>query len=94
MSGKRFNSRGVMIVLLALSLVGAGCATTGSQNAQYKPHKPQMITANGPEEVGECPLAHKFNRGFDLSNESAGALTAVGRLLGLPGSSANFSWKP
>jgi hypothetical protein len=55
MSGKRFNSRGVMIVLLALSLVGAGCATTGSQNAQYKPHKPQMITGDEEREGIKLP---------------------------------------
>jgi len=63
MSAKRFSSLGAMIVLLSLSLVGGGCATTSSQNVRYKPHKPQMITASGPEEVGECPIAHKFNRG-------------------------------
>jgi len=94
MSAKRFTSLGVMILLLAIALIGGGCATTSSQNAQYKPHKPQMITASGPEEVDESEFMHKFNRGFDLSNESAGALTALGRLLGLPGGSSSYSWKP
>lgn len=82
-----------MIVLLAMLLVGGGCATT-SQNALYKPHKPQMITAAGPEEVDENALAHTFGRGFDLSDEAASALTSFGRLLGLPTTSQCYSWKP
>jgi hypothetical protein len=95
MSAKRSNSLGVMIVLLAVSLAGGGCATTSSQNAQYKPHKPQMITANGPEEVGECPFVHKFNHGFDLSDEVADSVPFVivaVCLKGLCGS--GISWKP
>jgi hypothetical protein len=95
MSAKQFISLGVMIVLLATALLGGGCATSSSQNAQYKPHKPQMITANGPEEVGECPFAHKFNRGFNLPDEAVNnwpfAIVAV-CLRGLCGSGT--SWKP
>jgi len=33
MSAKRFNSPGVMIVLLVIASIGGGCATTSSQNA-------------------------------------------------------------
>jgi hypothetical protein len=78
MSAKRFNSRGAMIVLLAVSLIATGCATTSSQNAQYKPHKPQMITANGPEEVGENALAHTVSHGFDLSDGAANVIAILG----------------
>jgi hypothetical protein len=95
MSAKRFNSPGVMIVLLAILLVGGGCATTSSQNAQYKPHRPQMITANGPEEVGECPVVRKFNHGFDLSDEVADSVPfviAAYCLRAICGS--GISWKP
>jgi len=95
MSAKRFSSPGVMIVLLAIALVGCGCATTSWQNAQYKPHKPQMITAQGAEEVGECPIAHKFNRGFNLSDEVADSVpfaVAGFCLRALCGS--GYSWKP
>jgi hypothetical protein len=94
MSAKKFSLLGVTIVLLAMSLVGGGCATTSSQNASYKPHKPQMITANGPVEVGENEFAHTLNHGFKLSDETASALTGLGRLLGLPGTSQGYSWKP
>jgi len=95
MSAKRSSSLGAIIVLLALSLAAAGCATTSSQNAQYKPHKPQMITANGPEEVGECPVAHKFNHGFNLSDDIADSVpfVIVGYCLhGL--CEGGNSWKP
>jgi hypothetical protein len=51
MSAKQFSSRGVMILLLSMSLVGGGCATTSSQSAQYKPHKPQMITGEEEREA-------------------------------------------
>ena len=67
-----------MIVLLALSLVGAGCATTGSQNAQYKPHKPQMITANGPEEVSDCQIGKAFSEGIKLPDAWANTLVVMG----------------
>jgi hypothetical protein len=95
MSAKRSTSLGVMIVLLALSLAGGGCATTTSQNVQYKPHKPQMITANGPEEVGECPVAHKFNRGFNLPDEVANSVPFAVVAICLRGlCSSGGSWKP
>ncbi len=95
MSAKRFSSPGVMIVLLAIALVGGGCATTSSQNAQYKPHKPQMITAQGAEEVGECPIAHKFNRGFDLSEEVANSVPFVIVAVCLKAlCESGGSWKP
>jgi hypothetical protein len=94
MSAKRFSSLGVMIVLLVITLVGAGCATT-SQNVQYKPHRPQMITANGPEEVGECPIAHKFNHGFDLSDDVANSVPFVVVAYCLKAlCSGGGSWKP
>jgi hypothetical protein len=44
-----------MIVFLALVLVGGGCATTSSQDAQYKPHKPQMITGDEEREGMNLP---------------------------------------
>jgi hypothetical protein len=95
MSAKRFSSPGVMIVLLALLLVAAGCATTSSQNAQYKPHRPQMITANGPEEVGDCPFVHKFNHGFDLSDEVANSVPFVIVAVCLKAlCESGTSWKP
>jgi len=83
-----------MIVLLAISLVGGGCATTSSQNAQYKPHKPQMITSEGAETVGDDNLWCVLDRGFKLSDKSARALTVLGRLAGLPTDSYGNSWKP
>jgi hypothetical protein len=95
MSAKRFSSLAVIIVLLAVSLMGAGCATTSSQTAQYKPHKPQMITAEGPEEVGECPFVHKFNHGFDLSEEVANSVPFVIVAVCLKGlCDSGTSWKP
>ena len=72
-----------MIVLLTISLVGGGCATTHSQDAQYKPHKPQMITAEGAEFVGDDHdnWWYALGHGFKLSDSSARALTALGRLV-------------
>jgi hypothetical protein len=78
-----------MIVLLAISLIGGGCATTSSQNAQYKPHKPQMITANGPEEVGDSEASKKFANGFNLSDSWAGFLEAMRPVFGILGGFAN-----
>lgn len=78
MSAKRFSSLGVMIVLLAIALVGGGCATTSSQNGQYKPHKPQMLTAAGPEEVDENAFAHTFGHGFNLSDGAANVIAILG----------------
>jgi hypothetical protein len=78
MSAKKFSLLGVTIVLLAMSLVGGGCATTSSQNASYKPHKPQMITANGPVEVGENEFAHTISHGFDLSDGAANVIAILG----------------
>src|SRR5262249_46601932 len=94
MSAKRISSLGAMIVLLALSLVGGGCATTSSQTASgAKPHKAQMITANGPEEVGESPFMQKTSHGFDLSDEVATIIAVLGfPLRMLCGNS--YSWRP
>jgi hypothetical protein len=85
-----------MIVLLAVGMVGGGCATTSSQNAQYKPHKPQIITANGPEEVGDDNDGpwYILGHGFKLSDKSARVLNALGSLTGLPTGSTSYSWKP
>ena len=78
-----------MIVLLAISLVGGGCATTSQTASGAKPHKPQMITAEGAEFVGDDKDGpwYRLGHGFELSDKSASALTAFGRLLGLPGGS-------
>jgi hypothetical protein len=79
MSAKRFSSRGVMIVLLAMSLVGGGCATTSSQAS--KPHKPQMITADGVEEVGASRVEGTFANGMKLSDNWANTLTVMGPVI-------------
>ena len=79
MSAKRFSSLGVMIVLLAIALIGSGCATTSSQAA--KPHKPQMITADGVEEVGEHKLPPALDHGFKLSDEWADVVSFFGWFL-------------
>jgi hypothetical protein len=47
------SARGVMVVLVAMSLIGAGCATTSSEAA--KPHKPQMITGEEEREALKLP---------------------------------------
>ena len=77
-----------IIVLLATSLLAAGCATTSSQNAQYKPHKPQMITSEGVEEVGAFKLPYPLDHGFPLSDGWADFLSSIGGLFansrGLP----------
>jgi hypothetical protein len=87
MSAKRFNSRGVMIVLLATSLVGSGCATTSSQAA--KPHKPQIITSEGVEEVGATTLPPELDHGFNLSDGWAEFLTAIHPMFEILGGLAN-----
>src|SRR6267154_6738958 len=89
MSAKRFNSPGVMIVLLATALAGGGCATTSSQNAQYKPHKPQMITSEGAEEVGTSDVSKKLSNGFSLSDSWAGFLEAMRPVFEILGGFAN-----
>jgi hypothetical protein len=76
MSAKRFSSRGVMIVLLAIALVGGGCATTSSQAS--KPHKPQMITADGAEEINASKVSDKLANGFKLPDDWAAVLTVMG----------------
>lgn len=78
MSAKRLTPRGVILPLLALGLLAAGCATTSSQSAQYKPHKPQMITANGAEEVGDCPVGKTFSNGIKLPDAWANTLIVMG----------------
>jgi hypothetical protein len=88
MSAKRFIFLGMMIVLLAISLIGSGCATTSTSDA-YKPHKPQMITANGPEEVGDSDASKKFSNGFSLSDTWASVLTAMRPVFEILGGFAN-----
>jgi hypothetical protein len=53
MSAKRLSSLGVMIVVLTISLLASGCATTSSQAA--KPHKPQIITSETDQEGLKLP---------------------------------------
>jgi hypothetical protein len=70
--------------LLAIALIGGGCATTSSQNASApKPHKPQMITPDGVEVVGGINLSPEFENGFNLSDSWASVLTKVGEIFGL-----------
>jgi hypothetical protein len=71
-------SPSIVVGLLAILLVGGGCATTSSQSAQYKPHKPQMITG---EEEHEATLK--------LPDGVAGFLSFLGALAG---GSAPASW--
>jgi hypothetical protein len=86
MSAKRFSSLGAMIVLLAISLAGGGCATSSEAS---KPHKPQMITSNGPEEVGTSEVSNKLSNGFSLSDSWAGFLDAMRPVFEILGSFAN-----
>ena len=79
---------GVMPVLLATALLGGGCATTSQTTDAYKPHKPQMITANGPEEVGTSEASKTFSNGFSLSDAWANVLTAMRPVFGILGSFA------
>jgi hypothetical protein len=82
MSAKRFSSPGVMIVLLAISLAGGGCATTSSQTASLsKPHKPQMITSEGVEVVGAYKLPDAVDHGFKLSDGWADVVSFFGWFL-------------
>ena len=78
MSAKRFSLRCLMIVSLTIAFMVTGCATTSSQHAQYNSHKPQMITADGVEEVGSCKVEHTFAYGIRLSDPWADALTVMG----------------
>jgi hypothetical protein len=71
---------GLMIVLLAISLLAGGCATTSSQAA--KPHKPQMITSDGVEVVGGFNPPAAFDNGFNLSDGWANFVEVVGRAFG------------
>jgi hypothetical protein len=87
MSAKRISSPGVMIVLLTIAFVGGGCATTSSEVS--KPHKPQMITANGAEEVGTSEVSNRFSNGFSLSDGWANFLTAVRPVFEIFGGFAN-----
>ena len=93
MSAKRFRSRRgneadrfTTIVLLAISLIGGGCATTSSEVS--KPHKPQMITSAGAEEVGTSDASKKFSTVFSLSDGWAGVLTVMGPVFEILGSFA------
>src|SRR5262249_45905377 len=77
MSSKRISSLSAIIVLLAIALVGSGCATTSQTAASYKPHKPQMITESRPTEVDESTFMHKLNHGFDLSDDVVNSVPFV-----------------
>jgi hypothetical protein len=70
-----------MIVLLAIALVGGGCATTSQTADSYKPHKPQMITADGVEEVGASRVQGTFANGMKLSDNWANTLTVMGPVI-------------
>jgi len=78
-SAKRFRSCGATIILLAIALIGGGCATTSSHAS--KPHKPQMITADGVEEVGAFKLPNAVDHGFKLSDEWADVVSFFGWFL-------------
>lgn len=87
MPAKRPISLTVMIVLLAISLLASGCATTSPQAA--KPHRPQMITSDGVEVVGACKLPDPVDHGFNLSDSWASFLTAIHPVLEILGGFAN-----
>jgi hypothetical protein len=69
----------LMIALLAATLVAAGCATTSSEAS--KPHRPQMITSEGVEEVGAFKLPGQLDHGFKLSDEWADVVSFFGWFL-------------
>jgi hypothetical protein len=69
----------ILIVLLAIALVGDGCATTSSDAS--KPHKPQMITADGVEQVGGFKLPDELDHGFKLSDGCADVVSFFGWFL-------------
>jgi hypothetical protein len=52
-----------------------------------------MITASGPEEVGESAFMQKCSHGFDLSDEAAVVIAIVGIPLRMLCGSGT-SWKP
>jgi hypothetical protein len=79
----------ILIVLLAIALVGSGCATTSQTADSYKPHKPQMITSNGSEEVGTSEVSNKLSNGFSLSDSWASFLTAIRPVFEILGGFAN-----
>jgi hypothetical protein len=79
MPAKRLTESCATIVLLTLSLLAAGCATTSSQAA--KPHRPQMITSEGVEQVGGINLPPQFDNGFTLADPVANFLDAVGEFV-------------
>jgi hypothetical protein len=82
-SAKQFISHCAMIVLLAIALVGGGCATTSSQTASApKPHKPQMLT----DEVERG--------GFDLPDEIASVFEFLDFFFPRPAEgSPGISWR-
>jgi hypothetical protein len=82
-----------MIVLLAISLIGGGCATTSSQNAQYKPHKPQMLTSEGLVVVGASKFPFEWGHPFDLPDEIANVLEFFDRLVPRPQEGYGISWR-
>lgn len=87
MPSNRFTIRSVMILLLAIFLAGGGCATNSSEVS--KPHKPQMITSNGAEEVGDSEVSNKLSNGFSLSDSWAGFLELMRPVFEILGSFAN-----
>jgi hypothetical protein len=82
----------ILIVLLAIALVGSGCATTSSQNAEYKPHKPQMLTSEGVELVG-TRKPPEWTKGFELPDEFANILEFFDRLVPRPQEGSGISWR-
>jgi len=93
MSAKRFNSLAAIIVLLAISLVGGGCATTSSQNAEYKPHKPQMITSKGIEVVGASKFPFEWMHPFEMPDEIANVFEFFDPLVPRPQPGDGISWR-
>jgi hypothetical protein len=103
MSAKRFTSPekiallalraakhpGAMILLLAILLLVSGCATTSQTADSYKPHKPQMITSNGAEEVGDSEVSKMLSNGFSLSDGWASFLEAMRPVFEILGGFAN-----
>src|SRR5215813_3043351 len=80
---------GATIVVLTISLLAIGCATTSQTADTYKPHKPQMITSNGAEEVGDSEVSNKLSNGFSLSDSWASFLTVIRPVFEILGGVAN-----
>ena len=87
MKVKRIRSYAAIVVLLTLAV--SGCTTTSQTTDTYKPHKPQMITSNGAEEVGDSEVSNRFSNGFSLSDSWASFLTAIRPVFEILGGFAN-----